>query len=147
MLRYKETINLADDISPDILSLITWEPEDYMLTIFDYPITHGEHERLVKECEADIIFGQLEAMFGITPETIDINELEELSFFKNLPENARYYYLDIIFNVIDKYNVVENTVALYESYVDDTSFDYDYDMDPVPDENDIYFESSDDEDD
>ena len=144
MLRFQENIDLRGDINPSILSICGWKPEAFQGTIYDVPLTKGEYDKMVSDCEAEIIFEHLEGMFGITPEAFNYEELIKHPFFTKLSPRDKEYYLDIIQSVMDKYNTIENTVDLFYSYKEEESFDADYDKDPVPE--DCEFFSSDEED-
>jgi len=145
MLRFQENIDLRGDIRPSIMSICGWGPEAFKDTVYDVPLTKGQYDNMVRDCEAEIIFEHLEGMFGITPESFNYEELIKHPFFTKLSLDDKDYYLDIIVSVIDKYNTIENTVDLFYSYKDEESFDYDYDLDPVP-EGCVFVASDEDED-
>lgn len=134
MLRFQEDIDLRDDIHPSLLSICDWEPSVFQDTIYNVPLTKGEYDKMVTDCESEIIFEHLEGMFGITPETFNYTELMKHPFFLNHSIREKEYYLDIILFIMNKYNTIENSVDLYYSYQDEDSFDHEYDQYPVPEE-------------
>jgi hypothetical protein len=140
MLRFEEHIDLRKDIHPGILSLSDWDESIYQETIYDVPITKGQYDKMVRECEGEILFEKLEGMFGFTPETFDVRELVQTPFFKELPVEFGHYYLSIIYDIMDKYNTIEETVDMFYSYTDDNSFDIDYDIYPIPEDDQFEFE-------
>ena len=148
MLRFEQHIDLRDDINPEILKLSDWDPSMYQDTIYDYPLTKGEYDRMVEECEAEILYEGLEAMFGITPETFNMNELIKTTFFKKLDPSVREHYINVIDGIFEKYKTIEDTYELFQHY-DNDSFDVDYDNDPVPEDPDDceFFSSGSDNDD
>ena len=146
MLRFQENIDIRDDIHPSIMSICGWRPEAFQDTIYDVPLTKGEYDNIVHDCEAEIIFEHLEGMFGITPDTFNYVELIKHPFFTKLLPREKEYYLNIIQSVMDKYNTIENTVDLFYTYKDEESFDADYDKDPVPEGCEFFSSDEEDED-
>ena len=144
MLNYEEKIDISDSIDPILLKYSNKDDNFFKYIIPSPELTKGEYDRIVKDCESEIINELLENMFGISLEDFNINEIIKNTFFENMNTKNKEYYINIIYNIFEKYRTIEETYELFENY-DNNSFDNDYDN-YSDREDDCDFVSSDEED-